>query len=132
VQAGGTALGGSKRSDGVWLFALDGTISSLPRGSADPGPPPRPPAAAAAPHTAGPEDIAKGKEIYTTACVVCHGESGQGGSHGGAKLTHALTREGITTVVANGRHDMPAFGSSLKPGQLEQVADYVLQLAAQH
>jgi quinohemoprotein ethanol dehydrogenase len=137
VQAGGTALGGSKRSDGVWLFALDGTMSSLPRGSADPGPPPRPPAAptpaaAAAPHRAGPEDIAQGKEIYTTACVVCHGETGQGGSHGGAKLTHALTREAITTVVANGRHDMPAFGSSLKPGELDQLADYVLQLAAQH
>ena len=25
VLAGGTALGGSKRSDGLWLFSLDGT-----------------------------------------------------------------------------------------------------------
>jgi alcohol dehydrogenase (cytochrome c) len=132
VQAGGTALGGSKRSDGVWLFALDGTISSLPRGSADPAPPRPPPPAAAAAHTPGPEDLAKGKEIYSTACVVCHGETGQGGSHGGAKLTHTLTREGVTTVIANGRHDMPAFGSALKGDQLQQLTDYVLQLAGQH
>jgi len=135
VQAGGTALGGSKRSDGVWLFALDGTISSLPRGSADPTPP-RPPAAvpvpAAAAHVPGPEDLAKGKEIYTTACVVCHGGSGQGGVHGGAKLTHALARETVTTVLTNGRNDMPAFGSALNPDQLRQVTDYVMQLATQH
>ncbi len=36
VLAGGTALARSKRSDGVWLFGLDGEIRSLPRGSADP------------------------------------------------------------------------------------------------
>ena len=36
VLAGGTALAGSKRSDGVWLFSLNGTLQSLPRGSADP------------------------------------------------------------------------------------------------
>ncbi len=42
VLAGGTALAGSKRSDGVWLFSLDGTMESLPRGSADPLSVPRP------------------------------------------------------------------------------------------
>ena len=47
VLAGGTALAGSKRSDGLWLFSLDGKISSLPRGSADPGAPRGPPPAAA-------------------------------------------------------------------------------------
>ncbi len=49
VLAGGTALAGSKRSDGVWLFSLDGTMESLPRGSADPLSVPRP----AAPPAAG-------------------------------------------------------------------------------
>lgn len=29
VYAGGTSLAGSKRSDGVWLFSLDGTLQSL-------------------------------------------------------------------------------------------------------
>ena len=43
VLAGGSALAGSKRNDGVWLFSLDGTIKSLPRGSGTAAP--RPPAA---------------------------------------------------------------------------------------
>jgi len=134
VLAGGTALGGSKRSDGLWLFSLDGTLASLPRGAADPaGQFPRPAApapSAARPPEARTADPAKGKEIYTTTCVVCHGANGQGGSHGGAKLTPALTREAITTVVAHGRNDMPAFGSALSADQLQSLADYVLQLSA--
>jgi quinohemoprotein ethanol dehydrogenase len=137
VLAGGTALAGSKRSDGLWLFSLDGTMSSLPRGSADPGPqaprggPPgggapvggRPPAAPA--RTA---DLDKGKEIYTTTCVVCHGLTGQGGTHGGAPLTAQLTHESISTVVANGRNQMPAFGSALQPNDLQDLAAYVMQM----
>jgi len=145
VLAGGTALGGSKRADGLWLFSLDGTMSSLPRGAADPagqfprpgGPPGGAPgaapaggAAARATAKATPQDLAQGKEIYTTTCIVCHGPNGQGGTHGGAKLTSALTRDAIATVVANGRHDMPAFGSALKPEELRSLADYVLELVA--
>jgi len=145
VLAGGTPLAGSKRSDGMWLFSLDGTLGSLPRGSADPGPqrlPPGAPAAgaaktqagttAAAPAPARPADLAQGEQIYTTSCVVCHGPTGQGGSHGGAKLTHVLTREAIENVVARGRNDMPPFGSALSPDQLQDVAGYVLQLASRH
>jgi alcohol dehydrogenase (cytochrome c) len=36
AYAGGTSLAPSKRSDGVWLFSLEGSIASLPRGSANP------------------------------------------------------------------------------------------------
>src|SRR6185437_4890065 len=134
VLAGGTALAGSKRNDGLWLFSLDGTMSSLPRGSADPagqfprpgGPPggapgggapggaPAAPGAAgvaaggrgvsaAAPTPGRVANVDHGKEIYTTTCVVCHGETGKGGSHGGAPLTHTLTRESIINVVTRGR-----------------------------
>ena len=74
--------------------------------------------------------LERGKEIYTTTCVVCHGESGQGGSHGGAKLTRGLTPETVTTVVSYGRHDMPAFGSALNPDALQALTDYVLDLAS--
>ena len=128
VLAGGTALAGSKRSDGVWLFSLDGTIEPLPRGSADPVGPPRmgPPAAAAA-RAANKE---KGKELYTTTCVVCHGESGKGGSHGGAPFTPKLTREAIALVVTTGRNDMPAFGTAFTPDTLQDLTAYVLELAA--
>src|SRR6185295_8762935 len=86
VLAGGTALAGSKRSDGLWLFSLAGTMESLPRGSADPvgprgGPGPgAPPPGTATPAPARIADVQKGKEIYTTTCVVCHGQSGKGGS----------------------------------------------------
>jgi len=138
VLAGGTALAGSKRSDGLWLFSLDGTMNSLPRGSADPtfrergGPPGAAPAAPAALPPAAAANLDKGKEIYTTTCVVCHGETGKGGSHGGAPLTPALNREAITNVVAHGRNDMPPFGSALTPQQLNDLAAYVLQMAAKN
>ena len=140
VLAGGTALAGSKRSDGLWLFSLDGTINSMPRGSADPAgqSPPRGPGAgspAAAPDATTPPraaDLDKGKEIYSTTCVVCHGESGKGGSHGGAPLTTALTHESITNVVTHGRSDMPPFGSALSPDQLADLTGYVLTLAAKN
>jgi quinohemoprotein ethanol dehydrogenase len=158
VLAGGTALAGSKRSDGLWLFSLDGTIDSMPRGSADPAGqfPPRAPGGqpatapgaaagaalvpggtntgsgtgAATPQRAA--DLDKGKEIYSTTCVVCHGESGKGGSHGGAPLTTALTRESIMSTVAHGRNDMPPFGSALSPDQLADLTGYVLALAAKN
>ncbi|HEY1899211.1 MAG TPA: PQQ-binding-like beta-propeller repeat protein [Steroidobacteraceae bacterium] len=116
VFAGGTALGGSKRSDGLWLFSLDGTLKSLPRGAADPAASPAPatPGAAAAAGPTHPLDLANGKEIYTTTCVVCHGPTGLGGTHGGAKLTRALTHDAIATILVRGRNDMPPFGSALK------------------
>jgi quinohemoprotein ethanol dehydrogenase len=134
VLAGGTALGGSKRSDGLWLFSLDGTVKSLPRGSADPAAAPRPagPVPTATTGPAHAPDLAKGKDIYTTTCVVCHGPTGLGGTHGGARLTRALTADGIATVLTRGRNDMPAFGSALSAEQLQDVTSYVLQVAAQN
>ena len=141
VLAGGTALAGSKRSDGLWLFSLDGTMESLPRGSADPagqfprpgGPPPgAAPPAPGAPAAAAPGNADKGKEIYATTCVVCHGDTGKGGTHGGAPLTHTLTHDAITNVVARGRNDMPPFGSALSPAQMQDLAAYVLQLSAKN
>jgi mono/diheme cytochrome c family protein len=133
VLAGGTALAGSKRNDGLWLFSLDGTMDPLPRGAADPvgpqrmGPPPGAAPGAAAPRAV---NVQRGKELYTTTCVVCHGESGQGGSHGGAPLTSKLTAEAVGTVVTRGRNDMPAFGSALSPDALQDLTAYVLALAA--
>jgi len=139
VLAGGTALAGSKRNDGLWLFSLDGTIASLPRGSADPtrmrggplGAPAGAPTAAHATAAAAPANLRNGQEIFTTACSVCHGETGQGGGgHGGPALTHALTRDGIIATVTRGRNQMPAFGSALDAQDLNDLVTYVLQIAA--
>jgi len=47
-------------------------------------------------------------------------------------LTPALNREAITNVVAHGRNDMPPFGSALTPQQLNDLAAYVLQMAAKN
>ncbi len=133
VLAGGTALAGSKRSDGLWLFSLEGKTQSLPRGSADPLAAPRGagPGIDGPAVSTGPADLSKGKELFTGACVVCHGENGKGGSHGGAPLTTSLTHDAIIQVVSNGRNQMPAFGSALRPQDRENLAEYVLQLAAQ-
>jgi quinohemoprotein ethanol dehydrogenase len=126
VFAGGTALAGSKRSDGVWLFSLDGKMESLPRGSADPAPrgPPNP-----APPSPRAANIEKGKELYTTTCVVCHGENGKGGTHGGAPFTPKLTRDSVVAVLTTGRNDMPAFGSALSPQAMQDLTAYVLELS---
>jgi alcohol dehydrogenase (cytochrome c) len=127
VYAGGTSLAGSKRSDGVWLFSLDGEIASLPRGSADP----QGQFAATRPVTLSPgrvADLEHGRELYRQNCMVCHGEDGRGGQHGaGAALTDALTIEAIVGVAAGGRNAMPAFGRVLRPEDFQDAATYIVE-----
>jgi alcohol dehydrogenase (cytochrome c) len=127
VYAAGTSLAGSKRSDGVWLFSLNGTLQSLPRGSANPdgqfatGRPVDIPQERTA-------DLAHGRELYRQTCIVCHGDDGKGGQHGGgAELTTALTLQEIMNVVGNGRNDMPAWGRVYRPEELHDVATYILE-----
>jgi alcohol dehydrogenase (cytochrome c) len=125
VYAGGTSLAGSKRSDGVWLFSLAGTLQPLPRGAADPpargggGPPPAVPQNRTA-------DLAAGRDLYLQNCITCHGEDGEGGQHGEAtQLTTALPLADMMSIVANGRNTMPAWGRALRPEQIHDVASYI-------
>jgi alcohol dehydrogenase (cytochrome c) len=144
VYAGGTSLAGSKRSDGVWLFSLDGAMESLPRGSANPaaqfprggrtGPP-------GLPETAGQRggggpfvnqaarlpDRDNGSLIYRTTCVTCHGDNGQGGTHGGSALAADLSFGAIVSTVTNGRNDMPAFGAAMSQDDLQDLAAYMVE-----
>jgi mono/diheme cytochrome c family protein len=126
VYAGGTSLAGSKRSDGVWLFSLDGKIQSLPRGSAEPpnratnAPPVRVPANRTA-------DIAHGRELYAQTCVACHGSDGTGGVHGAPLRSTKLSLEEIVSTVAAGRNEMPAFGRAYEPEDLHDVAAYIVE-----
>jgi mono/diheme cytochrome c family protein len=133
--AGGTSLAPSKRSDGVWLFSFEGTIESLPRGSANAtgqfpfragGGPPAPPGGPFAGESVHVPNPADGGVTYATACVTCHGKDGQGGTHGGIALTNALTIGSIITVVTNGRNDMPAFGAAMSQADLQDLAAYLL------
>jgi alcohol dehydrogenase (cytochrome c) len=126
VYAGGTALSASRKSDGLWLFSLNGTMISLAPGSADPAGQ----FAQAAPVTPPPgrtADLAQGREIYTRTCGICHGETGRGGPMGGAPLTAALTIESIMTTATNGRNTMPAFSTMFSREELHDVASYVRQ-----
>jgi quinohemoprotein ethanol dehydrogenase len=126
VYAGGTSLAGSKRSDGVWLFSLNGSLKSLPRGSAEPsarGPAPRP--------ITVPQDrvadVAHGRELYSQTCIACHGSDGTGGVHGAPLKTTQLSLEELMTTIGNGRDQMPAFGRAYEPEDLHDVAAFILE-----
>ncbi len=135
VYAGGTSLVNSKRSDGLWLFSLNGTIDSLPRGSADPSRQrltrvptaggDRARSAFAFTPTRAP-DIENGRTLYTTACITCHGVDGLGGSHGGAALTPALDMGAAISTLTTGRGDMPAFGGLMSQDEIQDVAAYLI------
>ncbi len=77
-------------------------------------------------------DLQIGKEIYTTNCVACHGEQGQGGVgpnfadpywiHGGdIKDLFELIKYGVP------EKGMIAWQDQLRPTEIQQVASYILQ-----
>ncbi len=149
VLAGGSALAGSKRNNGVWLFSLDGTIKSLPRGSGTAAPrPPRaqptgdrlPPdanketktadATPAAPKPAAkPADPAHGKELYDQICVTCHGQTGEGGLQGAAPslIDDTLDMQTIVNMISYGQNQMPAFGDTYSDSEKRDIAAHILQ-----
>lgn len=89
----------------------------------------------------------KGEKVFLTFCVACHGATGQGDGPAGAALTprprdftdaalmHAISDEQLLTVISEGGASvgksamMPAWGSSLKPAELRDVAAYVRAFA---
>jgi quinohemoprotein ethanol dehydrogenase len=111
---------GARKGDGVWLFALNGTLGEMPPSRAAPSPatPPLPADNRAA-------DVANGEKIYKSACIYCHGERGEGGEGGGKAISRELGTVGVQEVLASGRNKMPAFGTILSAEQLQDVAAYV-------
>lgn len=90
--------------------------------------------------TGNPAQIAKGKEIYEVACLLCHGNDGSGNPEWESKVRPASfancgsTAEPTalwTSVVANGgeKHgladSMPAFGEAFPPEDLAAVVTYL-------
>jgi alcohol dehydrogenase (cytochrome c) len=128
VHAGGGVFAGAKRGDGIWMFALHGTMKSLPASGAPPGGGFGPPRAAV--EEARPVDLERGRALYREACVACHGEAGDGGHGGGPTLLGSLELETIRAVAADGRNSMPGFGRVYSGADLNDVSSYILEVLA--
>jgi alcohol dehydrogenase (cytochrome c) len=130
VHAGGGVFANGKRGDGIWMFALDGTLESIkPQAAPNAQAAARAAAANALPLPAasGPADFESGARLYREACVPCHGATGAGGEGGGAALTRGLARDAVLAVVATGRNSMPAFRASYTDQELRDLSAYVAE-----
>jgi len=68
----------------------------------------------------------KGKRIYKTHCVACHGADGSLGLNGAMSLPESkLSKEEKIQVITNGRKTMLSFKGILQPHEIESVAMYV-------
>jgi quinohemoprotein ethanol dehydrogenase len=126
VHAGGGTFAGSTRGDGIWMFALHGTMRSLPAPSSGTGSPFGGPRAAEATDDR-PADPERGREIYGQACVACHGAEGDGGHGGGPTLIDGLAAETILAIARDGRNTMPAFGRAYSGADLRDVTSYIME-----
>ncbi|MDE3043012.1 MAG: c-type cytochrome [Nitrospirota bacterium] len=82
---------------------------------------------------------AKGKLIYETNCLICHGARGKGDGLIGATLrpppadltgpkARATSDKDLLTVIQDGRAAMPAWKSRLKEQDIENVLAYIRSL----
>ena len=81
-------------------------------------------------------DAANGAKIFSANCNACHIGGGNVVVSAKTLKSAALEKYGmnsiaaITTQVTKGKGAMPAFGTRLKPAQIEDVATYVLEQSA--
>ena len=134
VLAAGTVFARTKKGDGLWLFALNGTMDPLPPGSADPAPAPAPGMPgleAEAPQVPEREaDSANGGTLFAAGCTPCHGADGKGGHEGGVPLYNDLMVDRVFAQVTLGSGDMPPFGAVYTPEQIHDIAAHVVDLVA--
>jgi alcohol dehydrogenase (cytochrome c) len=128
----GIALLGSAWGDSVWLFALVGRLGPVQPGvpvSRQTAAPPAAPANRPAPHLAD-ANLARGRQLYEQACVLCHGADGKGGHGVGAPLVAARDFDATVATVTSGRNTMPPFGTAFTAEEIRDVSAYVLQTLA--
>jgi mono/diheme cytochrome c family protein len=80
------------------------------------------------PVTTRPPNADHGSDIYRQACLPCHGQTGGGGTGGGAPLIGGLEHDHVLTVVSAGKNNMPAFKSVYSADELNDVTSYILDV----
>ena len=85
---------------------------------------PNPPLAAVATLLAE-ANLERGKQLYTQACVVCHGEDGKSGHGAAPSLAAVKDFEMVMTTVSNGRNAMPSF-RTFTAEQVRDVSAFVV------
>lgn len=92
------------------------------------------------PASAASGDSSKGKIIYETNCLVCHGARGKGDGLIGATLrpppadltgskARAKSDKDMLTVIQDGRAAMPAWKTRLNEQDLQNVLAYIRSLS---
>jgi cytochrome c6 len=75
--------------------------------------------------------------LYKTKCAACHGADGKGETpigktnkirDLGSAEVQAQSDADLTTLIANGKGKMPAYGKSLKPDQVKDLVAYIRTL----
>ena len=121
AYSAGNLLAGSPRGDSLWLFGVDGALEPVPPAGS---------LMTFAPGAAAPGDAEAGAAVYTTACLACHGEQGEGGHGGGPSLQAMSNAAVVLQLVSEGRSAMPAMAGTLTAEQIRNVAAYVSQRLA--
>lgn len=70
--------------------------------------------------------------FYEKGCQFCHAFAGEGGQRGPnlTKVGDRLTPEQLTTTILNGRANMPAYGNSLTPQELNAIVAFLRSQSA--
>ena len=70
-----------------------------------------------------------GAQLFSTYCVLCHGDDGRLGLSGAKDLAASmLSREDMILVVRNGRGAMMGYGRVLTESEIGLVVDHVRSL----
>jgi len=83
----------------------------------------------------------EGSALYQSRCAVCHGDTGKGDGPAGkdrnprppdlsdARRMGRITDARLAEVIVKGGDGMPAYGSILKPEEVQRLVEYLRSLS---